>query len=40
MNSDMEEIMPRLLPVEASDSDELDLGETPRNPKEYLRQVQ
>lgn len=32
--------MPRLLPVEASDSDELDLGETPRNPKEYLRQVQ
>lgn len=40
MNSDVEELMPRLLPVEASDSDELDLGETPRNPQEYLRQVQ
>lgn len=40
MNSDLEELMPRLLPVETSDSDDLDLGETPRNPQEYLRQVQ
>ncbi|XP_063080111.1 gem-associated protein 2 [Engraulis encrasicolus] len=40
MSSDAEELMPRLLPVEASDSEELDLGETPRNPQEYLRQVQ
>uniref|UniRef100_A0A668A3N0 Gem-associated protein 2 n=1 Tax=Myripristis murdjan TaxID=586833 RepID=A0A668A3N0_9TELE len=39
--SDVEELMPRLLPVEtAGDAQELDLSGTPRNPQEYLRQVQ
>lgn len=32
--------MPRLLPVETGNYDEIDIGETPRNPQEYLRQVQ
>lgn len=34
--------MPRLLPVEcgAAAREDLDFGGTPRNPQEYLRQVQ
>uniref|UniRef100_A0A3Q3FAZ0 Gem-associated protein 2 n=1 Tax=Kryptolebias marmoratus TaxID=37003 RepID=A0A3Q3FAZ0_KRYMA len=42
MKSDVEELMPRLLPVEcgAAASQDLDFGATPRNPQEYLRQVQ
>lgn len=42
MKSDVEELMPRLLPVEggASAREDLDFGGTPRNPQEYLRQVQ
>ncbi|KAJ0041615.1 hypothetical protein NL108_013827 [Boleophthalmus pectinirostris] len=41
MKSDVEELMPRLLPVEFRDiNDELDLNGPPRNPQEYLRQVQ
>ncbi|XP_058254227.1 gem-associated protein 2 [Hemibagrus wyckioides] len=44
MKSDVEELMPRLLPVEPCDEEEDDeecnLNEPPRNPKEYLRQVQ
>lgn len=41
MKSDVEELMPRLLPVELGHStDELDLNGPPRNPQEYLRQVQ
>lgn len=41
MKSDVEELMPRLLPVDCGESTEdLDLSEPPRNPKEYLRQVQ
>ncbi|KAJ8290306.1 hypothetical protein GJAV_G00011170 [Gymnothorax javanicus] len=40
MNSDVEELMPRLLPVEKCDTEEYDLSEPPRNPQEYLRQVQ
>ncbi|XP_008315000.1 gem-associated protein 2 [Cynoglossus semilaevis] len=41
MNSDVEELMPRLLPVEFGvKSEALDLSGPPRNPQEYLRQVQ
>ncbi|XP_074548220.1 gem-associated protein 2 [Halichoeres trimaculatus] len=41
MKSDVEELMPRLLPVEFEGSTEqLDLNGPPRNPREYLRQVQ
>lgn len=41
MKSDVEELMPRLLPVDCGDSTEdLDLSGAPRNPQEYLRQVQ
>ncbi|XP_037550470.1 gem-associated protein 2 [Nematolebias whitei] len=42
MKSDVEELMPRLLPVEsgAAAREALDFGGTPRNPQEYLRQVQ
>ncbi|CAL1574794.1 unnamed protein product [Knipowitschia caucasica] len=41
MKSDVEELMPRLLPVELKDiKDELDLKGPPRNPQEYMRQVQ
>lgn len=41
MKSDVEELMPRLLPVEfETGAEELDLNGPPRNPQEYLRQVQ
>ncbi|CAB1335400.1 unnamed protein product [Coregonus sp. 'balchen'] len=41
MKSDVEELMPRLLPVETCDTGEdFKLNEPPRNPQEYLRQVQ
>ncbi|KAM9466275.1 gem-associated protein 2 [Clarias gariepinus] len=42
MKSDVEELMPRLLPVEPCDAEdeEFNLNEPPRNPREYLRQVQ
>ncbi|KAF3844472.1 hypothetical protein F7725_007635 [Dissostichus mawsoni] len=41
MMSDVEELMPRLLPVEfGASGEELDLKGPPRNPREYLRQVQ
>ncbi|XP_049453035.1 gem-associated protein 2 [Epinephelus fuscoguttatus] len=41
MKSDVEELMPRLLPVEfEAGAEELDLNGPPRNPREYLRQVQ
>lgn len=42
MNSDVEEFMPRLLPVDPFDGEheEYNVNEPPRNPKEYLRQVQ
>nr|ACO09035.1 Survival of motor neuron protein-interacting protein 1 [Osmerus mordax] len=40
MKSDVEELMPRLLPVETGESDDLNPNEPPRNPQEYLRQVQ
>lgn len=41
MKSDAEDLMPRLLPVEfGRNTDELDLNGPPRNPQEYLRQVQ
>ncbi|XP_071389116.1 gem-associated protein 2 isoform X1 [Centroberyx affinis] len=41
MKSDVEELMPRLLPVEVGDgTEDLDLNGPPRNPREYLRQVQ
>ncbi|XP_051725381.1 gem-associated protein 2 [Ctenopharyngodon idella] len=40
MKSDVEELMPRLLPVESCDTDEFISNEPPRNPQEYLRQVQ
>uniref|UniRef100_A0A3Q1H9A1 Gem (nuclear organelle) associated protein 2 n=1 Tax=Acanthochromis polyacanthus TaxID=80966 RepID=A0A3Q1H9A1_9TELE len=39
--SDVEELMPRLLPVECrAGTEDLDLSGPPRNPQEYLRQVQ
>lgn len=41
MKSDVEDLMPRLLPLEFGyNADELDLNGPPRNPQEYLRQVQ
>ncbi|XP_067470817.1 gem-associated protein 2 [Thunnus thynnus] len=41
MKSDVEELMPRLLPIEFGDSStDVDLKAPPRNPQEYLRQVQ
>lgn len=40
MKSDVEDLMPRLLPFETGDSEVLNLNEPPRNPQEYLRQVQ
>ncbi|CAG5866163.1 unnamed protein product [Menidia menidia] len=41
MKSDVEDLMPRLLPVECgAGTENLDLTEPPRNPQEYLRQVQ
>nr|XP_040055135.1 gem-associated protein 2 isoform X2 [Gasterosteus aculeatus aculeatus] len=41
MKSDVEELMPRLLPVEfGAASEDLDPNGPPRNPREYLRQVQ
>lgn len=41
MKSDVEELMPRLLPIEfGARSADLDLSGPPRNPQEYLRQVQ
>lgn len=41
MKSDVEELMPRMLPVDFGDSNaEVDLNGPPRNPQEYLRQVQ
>uniref|UniRef100_A0A3P9BLJ3 Gem-associated protein 2 n=1 Tax=Maylandia zebra TaxID=106582 RepID=A0A3P9BLJ3_9CICH len=42
MKSDVEELMPRLLPVECGSGTvgDLDLSGPPRNPQEYLRQVQ
>uniref|UniRef100_A0A3B3I8C4 Gem-associated protein 2 n=1 Tax=Oryzias latipes TaxID=8090 RepID=A0A3B3I8C4_ORYLA len=40
MKSDVEELMPRLLPVElGQDTEHVDLSGPPRNPQEYLRQV-
>ena len=44
MKSDVEELMPRLLPVEPrgekEDGGDYSLNEPPRNPQEYLRHVQ
>uniref|UniRef100_A0A673HYD9 Gem-associated protein 2 n=1 Tax=Sinocyclocheilus rhinocerous TaxID=307959 RepID=A0A673HYD9_9TELE len=40
IKSDMEELMPRLLPLESCDTEEYNSNEPPRNPQEYLRQVQ
>ncbi|XP_068436603.1 gem-associated protein 2 [Clinocottus analis] len=41
MKSDVEELMPRLLPVDfGAGAEDLDLNGPPRNPREYLRQVQ
>jgi len=41
MKSDVEELMPRMLPVEfEAGAQDLDLNGPPRNPREYLRQVQ
>ncbi|KAM9842144.1 gem-associated protein 2 [Aulostomus maculatus] len=41
MKSDVEDLMPRLLPVETGTrAEDLDLDGPPRNPQEYLRQVQ
>ncbi|KAM4626017.1 gem-associated protein 2 [Polymixia lowei] len=41
MKSDVEDLMPRLLPFEVGDgTQDFDLNEPPRNPQEYLRQVQ
>ncbi|KAL4656312.1 gem-associated protein 2 [Arapaima gigas] len=40
MKSDVEELMPKLLPVDPCDADDFDPSEPPRNPQEYLRQVQ
>uniref|UniRef100_A0A3P9NP64 Gem-associated protein 2 n=1 Tax=Poecilia reticulata TaxID=8081 RepID=A0A3P9NP64_POERE len=41
MKSDVEELMPRLLPVDCGEgTEDLDLSGPPRNPQEYLRQVQ
>ncbi|KAG7237211.1 hypothetical protein INR49_032544 [Caranx melampygus] len=41
MKSDVEDLMPRLLPVEfEASAEDVDLNGPPRNPQEYLRQVQ
>ncbi|XP_028995288.1 gem-associated protein 2 [Betta splendens] len=41
MKSDVEELMPRLLPVElGASAEDVGLNGPPRNPQEYLRQVQ
>ncbi|KAK2826340.1 hypothetical protein Q5P01_020554 [Channa striata] len=41
MKSDVEELMPRLLPVEfGASTEDVNLNGPPRNPQEYLRQVQ
>ncbi|TRZ02726.1 hypothetical protein DNTS_011102 [Danionella cerebrum] len=40
MKSDVEELMPRFLPVESSDLEDYNSTEPPRNPQEYLRYVQ
>uniref|UniRef100_A0A671XAG3 Gem-associated protein 2 n=1 Tax=Sparus aurata TaxID=8175 RepID=A0A671XAG3_SPAAU len=41
MKSDVDELMPRLLPIEVGAATEnLELNGPPRNPQEYLRQVQ
>uniref|UniRef100_A0A8C4SUC4 Gem-associated protein 2 n=1 Tax=Erpetoichthys calabaricus TaxID=27687 RepID=A0A8C4SUC4_ERPCA len=40
MKSDAEDLMPRLLPVEDYDVEDFDPSIPPRNPQEYLRQVQ
>lgn len=41
MKSDVEELMPRLLPIDfGAGAADLDLSGPPRNPVEYLRQVQ
>ncbi|KAK0151909.1 Gem-associated protein 2 [Merluccius polli] len=41
MRSDVEDLMPRLLPIETENRTEaLKLNGAPRNPQEYLRQVQ
>lgn len=40
MKSDMEDLMPRILLVETCDTEEYNSNEPPRNPQEYLRQVQ
>ncbi|XP_019737247.1 gem-associated protein 2 [Hippocampus comes] len=41
MKSDVEDLMPRLLPIECGEtSSVLNLDGPPRNPQEYLRQVQ
>lgn len=41
MKSDVEDLMPRLLPFEfETGSCDLDLSGPPSNPREYLRQVQ
>lgn len=41
MKSDIEELMPRLLPVDFGEkTEEPNLNGPPRNPQEYLRQVQ
>ncbi|XP_006632205.2 gem-associated protein 2 [Lepisosteus oculatus] len=40
MKSDVEELMPRLLPVSEYDTEDIDPNVPPTNPQEYLRQVQ
>lgn len=41
MKSDVEELMPRQLPVYfGANSEDLDLNRPPRTPQEYFRQVQ
>ncbi|XP_036981111.1 gem-associated protein 2 isoform X1 [Acanthopagrus latus] len=41
MKSDVDELMPRLLPIEfGAGTESLELNGPPRNPQEYLRQVQ
>ena len=41
MKSDVDELMPRLLPIEfGAGTENLELNGPPRNPQEYLRQVQ
>ncbi|XP_048831204.1 gem-associated protein 2 [Brienomyrus brachyistius] len=40
MNSDVEELMPKLLPIDPCDPEDVDLSGPPRTPQEYLRQVQ